>query len=66
MGGAIRTTPAYRGDQLERVRRAAVALVQWRPDVLVAGNEAIALAFRDTTTTLPVVVMTTGDLVVWV
>src|ERR1044071_2724240 len=45
------------GDRLERTRREAAALVQSRPDVLVAGNGAVALAFRDTGTSLPVVVM---------
>jgi len=51
------------GDRLERTHREAVALVQWRPDVLVAANGAIALAFRDTATRLPVVVIGAGDLV---
>jgi putative tryptophan/tyrosine transport system substrate-binding protein len=49
--------------ELERGRREAIALVQWRPHVVVTANGGAALAVRDATAAIPIVVVAGGDLV---
>ena len=48
---------------LDRARREAVALVRWRPHVVVTATGGGALAVRDATNVIPVVVAAGGDLV---
>jgi putative ABC transport system substrate-binding protein len=48
---------------LERSRREGVALVQWRPHVVVTSTGGAALAVRDATAAIPIVVTAAGELV---
>ena len=49
--------------QPDRIRREAAALVQWKPDVVLAGNGGDAWALRIESTTVPIVVAEAADLV---
>jgi putative ABC transport system substrate-binding protein len=49
--------------QQDRIRREAASLVQWKPDVVLAGNGGDAWALLAESTSVPIVVAAGGDLV---
>jgi putative tryptophan/tyrosine transport system substrate-binding protein len=60
-GHSIRFEPRYGEAHAERLPLLAAELVQLKVDLLLAGSTPAVLAAKDATTTIPIVMVTTGD-----